>query len=222
MPVEDPKGIVQRGYDAVSERYERTYDADGKYRSLIRELHQHLAPGSRVLDLGCGSGIPLARTLATTGHHVTGVDFSEVQIRRARNHVPAATFVQADATMLDLPAESFDAIVCLYALIHIPLADQPPLLTRIARWLRPGGLFVATTGHRALTGTEDDWLGGGLPMWWSQADAATNRDWIVQAGLTVDREEFVPEGDSGHALFWAHRSQPAVRSDGRPTATKAP
>lgn len=42
-------------------------------------------------------------------------------------------------------------------------------------------------------------------MWWSHADAATNRAWMAQAGLTVEREEFVPEGDRGHALFWARR-----------------
>nr|WP_234388001.1 hypothetical protein [Streptomyces tibetensis] len=62
---------------------------------------------------------------------------------------------------------------------------------------------MATTGHRA--GVDENWLGGGAPMWWSHADAATNRGWMTQAGLTVEREEFVPEGDGGHALFWARR-----------------
>jgi len=51
----------------------------------------------------------------------------------------------------------------------------------------------------------EDWLGGGAPMWWSHADAATYRRWIAEAGLTVEREEFAPEGESGHALFWARR-----------------
>ncbi len=53
--------------------------------------------------------------------------------------------------------------------------------------------------------------GSGVPVardlaaWWSQADAATYRSWITQAGLSIEREEFAPEGDSGHALFWASR-----------------
>ena len=42
-------------------------------------------------------------------------------------------------------------------------------------------------------------------MWWSHADAATYRAWIEQAGLRVVTEEFVPEGQGGHALFWARR-----------------
>ena len=69
-------------------------------------------------------------------------------------------------------------MVSLYTLIHMPLDEQPPLLGRIGRWLRPGGWFLATTGHQAWTGTEDGWLGGKVPMWWSHADAATYRAWI--------------------------------------------
>jgi hypothetical protein len=44
-------------------------------------------------------------------------------------------------------------------------------------------------------------------MWWSHADAATYRSWISDAGMSVEREEFVPEGDSGHALFLARRPE---------------
>jgi 2-polyprenyl-3-methyl-5-hydroxy-6-metoxy-1,4-benzoquinol methylase len=160
-----------------------------------------------VLDLGCGNGIPVARHLAAAGHKVTGVDLSGVQLRRARRLVPAATFLQADIAALTLPAASFDAVVCLYTLIHLPLEEQPQLLGRIAGWLRPGGWLLVITGHRAWTGTEDGWLGGTVPMWWSHADAATYRAWLEAAGLRVTAEEFVPEGDGGHALFWARRPE---------------
>lgn len=42
-------------------------------------------------------------------------------------------------------------------------------------------------------------------MWWSHADAGTYRAWIREAGLEVTSQRFVPEGDGGHALFWARR-----------------
>ncbi|SEO24724.1 Methyltransferase domain-containing protein [Actinacidiphila rubida] len=199
--------MVRRGYDAVSVRYDQAYEEADKYGDWLRELARRVPSGGAVLDLGCGSGVP-ARSLAAAGFRVTGADFSEVQIRRARERVPGAEFVHADITdpaFAPGPPGTFDAVVCLFALIHLPLAQQPPLLRRIAGWLRPGGWFLATTGQRAWTGVEEDWLGGGAPMWWSHADAATNRRWITEAGLTVVHEEFVPEGDSGHALFWARR-----------------
>ncbi len=201
----DPKNIVRRGYDAVAARYDEVYGGDTKYGPWLGELRRLLPRGGTVLDLGCGSGVPVARTLTDAGHPVTGVDISEVQIRRARERVPGAEFHRADITDVAFEAGSFDAVVCFYALIHLPLAEQPPLLGRVARWLRPGGRLVATTGHGAWAGVEEDWLGGGAPMWWSHTDAAGYREWITRAGLAVEREEYVPEGDTGHALFWARK-----------------
>lgn len=205
MEIEDPKELVRRGYDALSLRYEQAYGAETKYGPWISELCQRIPPGGAVLDIGCGCGVPVARELVGAGHGVTGVDISEVQILRARELVFGATFLQADITAMDFPAACFDAVVCFYVLIHIPLNEQPVLLERVAAWLRPGGWFLGTMGHRAWTGTEENWLGGGAAMWWSHADAATNRAWIARAGLSVEHEQFVPEGDGGAALFWARR-----------------
>jgi SAM-dependent methyltransferase len=202
----DPKDIVRRGYDAVSARYDEAYGGAGKYRDLLAELTSRLPAGAAVLDLGCGSGLPAASVLTAAGHQVTGVDFSEVQIARARQHVPAAKFLCADITAVGFAPSSFDAVLSFFALIHVPLDEQPALLARAAAWLRPGGLLVATTGHEAWTGTEENWLDGGVPMWWSHASAAAYRGWIGAAGLTVEREDFLPEGDGGHALFWAARA----------------
>ncbi|MET9272310.1 class I SAM-dependent methyltransferase [Kribbella sp. NPDC003557] len=203
--MDDPKQVVRRGYDALSRRYDEATGADSKYGEWIQPLIAQLEPGSRILDLGCGSGVPFARALTAAGHHVVGVDISEVQISRARDLVPDGEFVNADVMAVEFPPESFDAVVSLYALIHMPLDEQPQLLARVANWLRPGGRFVCTTGHTAWTGTDDNWLDGGAAMWWSHADAATYRDWLTDAGFTIDSETFVPEGSSGHALFWTRR-----------------
>ncbi|HEY8302201.1 MAG TPA: class I SAM-dependent methyltransferase [Jatrophihabitans sp.] len=119
---------------------------------------------------------------------------------------PGATFVQADLTALELDAGSFDAVVALYSVIHVPLDAQPALLAAFARWLSPGGVLLMTAGSRAWTGTETGWLGGTATMWWSHADAATYRGWLGDAGLRVEDEAFVPEGDGGHSLFWAVRA----------------
>jgi SAM-dependent methyltransferase len=159
-----------------------------------------------VLDVGCGCGVPVARTLAHAGHSVTGVDVSDVQIERARRLVPGATFRRADAAELDFPDASFDAIACLYALIHMPQERQRRLISRMAAWLRPGGCLLATTGAHAWTGTEENWLGGDAPMWWSYPAADAYRGWLTAAGLDIESEGFVAEGAGGHQVFWATRS----------------
>jgi SAM-dependent methyltransferase len=205
-PVEprDPTELVRRGYDALSDKYAAAYSEETKYRAWIEDLLTRLPVAGTVVDLGCGTGVPVARALVQAGHRVTGIDLSEVQLARARERVPGAEFRQGDLTAVTFPAGSLDAVVCLYALFHVPLAEQPPALCRIAGWLRPGGLLVVTTGATAWTGTDPDWLGGGVPMWWGHADAATSRRWLTEAGFVVEHEEPVPEGDGdGHVLFRA-------------------
>lgn len=203
--LDDQTELVRRGYDELSYRYRADDQDPPGYRPWLERLQRLVPPAGQVLDLGCGCGVPVARTLAAAGYRVTGVDISAVQVSRAARLVPAASFVQADATQVEFAAESLDAIVCLYALIHMPLAAQPGLLARAAGWLRPGGWLLAVAGQAAWTGTEDDWLGGQAPMWWSQADAATYRAWLEDAGLQVTEQGFVPEDDGGHALFWARK-----------------
>jgi 2-polyprenyl-3-methyl-5-hydroxy-6-metoxy-1,4-benzoquinol methylase len=207
MAIDDPKDLVRRGYDALSWHYRRDDADDGAYGPWLAALRERLPAGAQVLDLGCGCGIPVARSLANAGYAVTGVDFSNVQLQRARRLVPTARLLHADAAKVTFPAATFDAVICLYMLFHLPLAEQPLLLGRIAGWLRPGGWLLATTAKRAWTGIEDGWLSGPAPMWWSQAGAATYRDWIRHAGLELAAEELVPDGlgAGSHPLFWARR-----------------
>jgi len=203
--MDDPKTLVTRGYDLLSRAY-RADDADeGQYAEWLDLLEARVPARGTILDLGCGCGVPVARRLAPR-YTVTGVDFSEVQIERARVLAPEATFLRADMTAVKFADATFDAVVCLYALIHVPLVEQVPLLTNIARWLRPGGLFIATLGDQAWTGIEKDWLGvPGGDMWWSHADRKTYRDWLANAGLAIEHERFVPEGQGGHLLVVATR-----------------
>jgi len=200
------RDLVRRGYDKISRAYRDdsgaanplTDQQTADYRPWTEELTRLLPSGARVLDLGCGCGLPATKQLVDAGFQVTGIDLSEVQIQRARELVPGATFIQADMVDWEAPSQSFDAIVSFYALIHVPLEDQRALLPRIRRWLRNGGLFLATFGNQRWTGTEE-YLGG--TMFWDHADAATYLEWLKASGFELLWNRFIPEGDSGHALI---------------------
>ena len=137
---------------------------------------------------------------------MTGIDLSPVQVDRARADVPTGTFLVGDMCSLELPDASVDAVVSFYAMIHVPVEEQRSLLDCIARWLVPGGHFMATLGAKEFTGIERDWLGvPGATMFWSHADAPPSRRWLQEAGFEVLSDEFVPEGSEGHQLFHARR-----------------
>jgi SAM-dependent methyltransferase len=211
-PELDPKAVVREGYDRISFEYR---DDAGRgpskgqpmgrpdYESWLGEVMPLLKAGDPVLDLGCGCGVPATALLARQ-FAVTGVDLSPVQIARARRLVPAAHFQCADMSLLKLPAGSFAAVVSFYAIIHVPLDEQPGILRNIGRWLRPGGYLLATVGYGGWTGTQDDWLGA--PMYWSHADRATYIAWLKETGFEVQWTRFIPEGTGGHTLVLARTS----------------
>ena len=201
----DAVSVVRRGYDQLSIRYRSDDEDPEPYRSWVDELLRRLSPSSRILDLGCGNGVPVARRLIDAHHAVTGIDFSERQIQRALQLVPEGEFICADMTCYDFGRARFDAVIAFYSLIHVPIARQPSVIANISGALVENGLLLATVGWDAWSGTDPDWLGSGVEMWWSHADRATYDHWLQLAGFDVTEVTFVPEGSSGHALFWARR-----------------
>jgi ubiquinone/menaquinone biosynthesis C-methylase UbiE len=192
----DPKRIVADGYDAIAERYEEwAASFESPVLAWVDALLERLEPGSVVLDLGCGNGM-VTRVLAER-HGVTAVDLSAAQLDRARAKVPAAMFVQADATAVELPPAAFDAVVSTFVLGHVPRAEQLPLLARISAWLRPGGWFLGTLGIGDSDDfIEPDWLGA--PMFFASFDERTNLRMLADSGLEVERSKVVPQDEPGH------------------------
>jgi SAM-dependent methyltransferase len=121
-------------------------------RFLVAEVGD-LAPG-RALDLACGEG-QNAIWLATLGWRVTGVDYSEVAIAKARGRAERAgvdvEFVCADLVTYEPEPSAFDLVAVLY--LHIAADERHAVLQHAAAALAPGGTFVLI-GHDTLNMTE--------------------------------------------------------------------
>jgi len=199
----DPKDVVRRGYDQISYEYRGdSISRDRGYFAWLDDLTPLLQPGDAILDLGCGCGIPVAKELAQQ-FQVTGVDLSEVQIARAKQLVPQATFLCSDMSALRFPPGTFTAVVSFFAIIHLPIEEQRPLLQRTFTWLQPGGYLMAIVGHQAWTGTKEEWHGA--TMYWSTTDEATYLTWLKEIGFSLLWSKFIPEGDGGHVLLLGRR-----------------
>lgn len=120
-----------------------------------------LAPGARILDVGCGTGRH-AITLARRGYWLTGVDISAGMllqaIARAREAGVDVDWVHADAGSFK-PRELFDGVICLcgsaFTLADIaadPAEHDAAILRMVSAALRPAGPFVLTTpnGYRSI------------------------------------------------------------------------
>ena len=206
---DDPRRIVAQGYDRIAERY-LAWTAGGRTREradYTALLCERVPAGARLLELGCGAGMPVTRTLAER-FRVVGVDISARQLALGHVNVPAATLLQADMSMLAFRPASFAAVCAFYAITHVPRAAHAALLASIVSWLQPGGLFVAALGSHDDEGVEDDWLG--VPMFFSHFGAATNRRLVQAAGLRLlDARERTEDEDGRPATFlWVVAEKP--------------
>lgn len=199
---------VQAGYDELAAGFgEWGERVEGDpWEGFLEELAGKLPDGASVLDLGCGDGAKTSRLASR--FEVVGVDISEEQLRLARAAVPGATFVQADFAQLDVPPGSLDAVTAFYSIVHVPRDQHPALFARIERWLRPGGLFLASLSHVGGPDRTEEWLG--VEMFFSGFDAETNGRLVREAGFELLSDDLVwmrePEGDA--AFLWVLARKP--------------
>ncbi len=187
---------VEQGYDQMAWGYLSTKAKDAAQTlSALILLTTEMPDGAKVLDLGCGAGVPSTQFLSRR-FDVTGVDISAQQLELARTYAPTATFIKSDMTALSFPEATFDLIVAFYSIIHVPREEQPALVRSIYEWLRPGGRFFATWPLVEWEGEEQDWEGWGGTMWWSHYGGADNIRMLRGAGFIIDTvEEHVGEED---------------------------
>lgn len=208
--MEDTKKLVALGYDRIAERYEAW--ASGvrveERQRYVRLLLESLPAGSRVLDLGCGSGSLVTKALAQR-FQVIGIDISKRQIELSRRAVPSAQFICADMSTVDFQPASFDGVAAFYSIVHLPRAEHAGLFGHIFRWLRPGGFLLATLGvENKEVDYVPDWLG--VPMYWSSFDSTRAREVIEHAGFRIltAKEESADEFGVQVTFLWIWAQRP--------------
>jgi cyclopropane fatty-acyl-phospholipid synthase-like methyltransferase len=202
--VSDHSGrIVADDYDRVADAYAALESAGDAWPRMrrVRRFVDGLVDGSRVLDLGCGNGLPATRELSER-HAVTAVDISPEQARRARRNAPGAEVLCADVRELDLPPSAFDAIVALYLVDNVPARDYPALFARLAMWLRPGGrLLLSAEPDDAERPAMHEWLG--VPMVINGVAVADLTARIREAGFEVMEVEEEEQREGGRPITFA-------------------
>ncbi|MET8570735.1 class I SAM-dependent methyltransferase [Streptomyces sp. NPDC004783] len=146
-------------FDALGADYEKAFAGSAAHRRSLERLLGRLAPGSRVLDVGSGTGRPTAETLAAAGHRVVGVDVSPVMVDLAARQVPAASFRCADIRDVPLEDGSFDAVCVYFSLLQLDRREQADVVGRLVRALAPGGHLVLATVPLDVEGVDAVFMG---------------------------------------------------------------
>ena len=201
--------LVREGYEEAAARYDVWSSARPDAREpFIRRLLRDLPEDAPVVDLGCGGGLGL-RHLARS-RRVIGVDIARSQLELSRSRFPRVSLVLGDLRSVAFRPASLAAVVCLYALFHLPREAHGDVLSRIASWLEPGtGRLLVTAGAGDNPGAvEPSWLG--VPMFWSSFAPERFVELVAAAGLEPDVAEVVDEGDERHLWVIARRKGPGA------------
>lgn len=122
-------------FDQIGKRYDESFVERDVQVAEGDWLVNQLTPPARVLDLGCGSGLPTARQLLDAGMEVVGLDESAVMLDLAERQAPGGRYLRRDLRDIADLGE-FDAAVAFFSLIMLPRRDIPPLLSQLRGQLR--------------------------------------------------------------------------------------
>ncbi|MHC1735658.1 MAG: trans-aconitate 2-methyltransferase [Erysipelotrichaceae bacterium] len=137
-------------YDQIATDYEknRSSTIGMEYLEKFLLLLDPKESGQRkvsILDIGCGTGLPLMKRMVDFGANVTGIDISSEMIQKAKANVPGASIIEGDILTFAFE-ETFDGILAWDSLFHLPLGHQEQAIRNIASLLKPNGIFLFTAG----------------------------------------------------------------------------
>jgi SAM-dependent methyltransferase len=175
-------------------------------RQRGRDLHEAgwlerfaalLPAGGTVLDIGCGTGEPIARWLAARRCRVTGIDSASSLIAMAKERLPGEEWIVGDMRALDL-GRRFDGLMAWHSFFHLAPADQRPMFARFAAHAAPGAPLMFTSGpeHGEAIG---EWMGE--PLYHGSLAPEEYEALLVENGFTlVERRLRDPE--CGESTVW--------------------
>lgn len=207
------QALVREGYQKI--------DYEGFFRlakqltpfetDFFEQMCGLLTTGGKILDLGCGPGIPYDLYLSHRGYRLTGIDFCRKHVRQAAERVPLGRFICCDISEIQLPQKSFDAIVSLYTIFHLPRTRHRDMIETIYRTLGSGGVALLTFGTSdSEYGEEDDWLGE--RMAWSSFPPEVYERILKDCEFTILRSQFEgrPEDEEYHWWVLAQKDRSRV------------
>lgn len=190
------ENLVKEGYDKISENFlsfRHQFDNSQELEKFV----EYLPENGKVLDVGCGVGIPIARFFIENDFDLTGIDISEGMLTKARENVPEAQFFLYNMSELDFLDNYFDGLVSIYALFHVPKNKHGEIIKNFHRMLKKDCHMMLVFNPRENEGV-DDFLG--TDMYWSCHKPEISRKLVLDAGFEIIFDEILDRGNE--FMYW--------------------
>lgn len=199
------KNIVREGYNLG--KYAKYFGSNNNINSFEKmyfgSLIEKLPQKSNILDLGCGTGLPFDSYLIDKGHNVTGIDIAENNIESAKNKIKKGKFILGDYTKYKFNNNSFNAVIVLYSIFHIPKEEHQGVIKMIYEYLLKDGCLLITMGVSETEGIEIDYdFCGNVKMAWSNYNAEENIELIKRNGFNIIKYDNEADYGSEESHLW--------------------
>jgi cyclopropane fatty-acyl-phospholipid synthase-like methyltransferase len=192
--------FIRKQYNKVAEKY-FILRKSFKSEPYLKKFSSFLPKGVTILDIGCGSGIPVDSYFTKHDFKVIGIDISDKQIELARKNVPSASFEQKDMSKLKNNEYQVGAVVSFYAIFHTPRETHLDLFRKIKTFIPKKAYILVTMGYDEWEGAEKG--AGGEMMEWSHYGADKNREIIEKAGFQIVFNKIDTSGGEKHLVIIA-------------------
>ena len=191
---------VSETYNRIADWFAANRDQVSYEKKYLDKLIELAGRNADVLDLGCGTGMPIMNYLLEQGMDVTGGDSSAGMLDIARKNLPEAMFMQIDMRELALDRK-FDVVLAWNSFFHLPSADQPAMFGIFEKHLKPAGLLLFTSGKEE----GEAWgMNGGEHLYHASLDTAHYQALLAAHHFEV--LEYVPDDETcGHLTVWLAR-----------------
>jgi ubiquinone/menaquinone biosynthesis C-methylase UbiE len=188
------EAVQARAYDSIGARYDDAFPHKEGQLACVERLLAQVEPGARVLDVGCGTGLPTARQLVAGGCSVTCLDISPGMLELAQRNVPEASFLHGN--VLDLPVQParYEAVVAFFSLLNLPRTRISTALRNIHSILIPDGWFGLAMVEADVDDVSIPFLGSRLRVTGYLRDEL--RELLRQSGFYIGWEQvlsYAPE-----------------------------
>jgi SAM-dependent methyltransferase len=200
VPEVSPADSIVGLYERNAEAWDRQRERELIELDWLERFAALLPEAGSVLDLGCGSGEPIARWLVERGFAVTGLDSSSALIALCRARFTDHEWIVADMRALDL-GRRFDGILAWHSIFHLTADDQRAMFPRFAAHARPGGALMFTAGPEAGESI-GEWQSE--PLYHASLDPEEYEALLAANGFTVV-ERRLSDPECGHASVWLAR-----------------
>ncbi|MEO7674065.1 MAG: class I SAM-dependent methyltransferase [Pyrinomonadaceae bacterium] len=140
--------MLQNSYDEIATLWRSNFRGQeyvDRTLGYVDLVLKGLPAGARVLDLGCGTGDPIARHIVDRGFTLVGIDQSNELLKIAKTIVPEATFIHGDMVETEF-AETFSAAVAWDSIFHVERKNHSAVYRKLAGTLELGGKLLLSVG----------------------------------------------------------------------------